>query len=118
MEEYWNLFLNWLGYVGRQNDQDEVARMLLPRAQRAEDRYANSYRFNGHEAAGLLGTEGVRQDYNGPSGPFMVGGDVMPAEIYRYVPYEGDTVYVEKPTRSDTKYGLIRRKSRKASTKN
>ena len=48
----------------------------------------------------------------------MFDSDVRPAEIYRYSPEPGDTVYVEKPTRADSKYGLIKRSERRASTKN
>lgn len=115
MGDFLNQFLYWLSMNQSENKQ------LLPRAERAEDRYADSERFTGRVPGKYwfddYNTEGVRQNYNGPVGPFMFKSDAMPAEIYRYIPEEGDTVYVEKPTRSDSKYGLIQRKRRKASTK-
>jgi hypothetical protein len=116
MGDFWDQLMYWLSTNQTSNKQ------LLPRAERAEDRYANSERYFGEQPGkyilGSWPTQGVRQNYTGPVGDLMFRSDVMPAEIYRYIPEQGDTVYVEKPTRSDSKYGLIQRRSRKASTKN
>ena len=68
--------LYWLRDMGKPN--------LLPVAQRAEDRYANSERFTGHEGFGIYPTEGIRQIYTGQPGSMMLNADVMPAEIFRY----------------------------------
>ena len=121
MEEYWNLFLNWLGSIGqRYNDYQDQRYMekqkLYPRAPKAEDRYANSRYEEGYSRTFPIGysTEEIIQDRQ-KQGIFD---QKKGAKIYRYIKEPGDTVYVEDSPDYDLLGGaLIGHATRKASTK-
>ena len=85
MEEYWNQFLNWLGFVSQQQQQPRIA-------PRAEDRFANSRRYyEGDDVFNAIiypgSNRGVMQD---------TAWNYRPAWIMRNI-NNGDTLYVEKP---------------------
>lgn len=121
MEEYWNLFLNWLSSIGQRyadyQDQKYMNNQkLYPRSPRAEDRYAESTYGIGYNASFPMGypIEEIKQDH-GDKGFFDTK---KPARIYRYINEPGDTVYAEDSPQYDILYGAARRHStRKASTK-
>ena len=88
MDEYWNLFLEWLGA--------NKGKKILPTAPKAKDRYKNSYRvypdnpYFQHRIKYLGGEgRGVIQDT-----PYSI----MPATIERLVS-GNDTTYFETPER-------------------
>ena len=102
MGEYWNQFLQWLGFVGQQQQQSRIA-------PRVEDRFANSYRY--YEGDNVFNTlkypgsnRGVMQD---------AAWNYRPAWIMRNIDNNGDTLYVENP---EQKRGFNRSTKRRSAS--
>lgn len=121
MEEYWNLFLNWLGSLGqRYTDYQDRRYMekqkLYPRAPRVEDRYANSRYEEGYSNTFPIGypTEEIVQQRRKSS----IFDQRKGAKLYRYIKEPGDTIYGEDSPEYEMLGGaLITHSNREASTK-
>lgn len=85
MDEYWNLFLQWLD--GHSPFGQYSGKRIAPRA---ELRYADSKKSK--RKYGWYDADVIHKNKKKD----ILGGD-RPAEILRYVQNPGDTVYVEYP---------------------
>ena len=112
MEEYWNLFLNWLNSLGELNQQ----RNIMPLAPRAEDRYANSFRINSDDP---WFSNNINYNQNSEkAGVFQEAPYSMsPAYITREIQRD-DTLYRESPEYKKASFVIAKKRTATNKDKN